>query len=710
MFRSPSPGTLDGTAFLTLHTHPGPMPPLLATVSLLELLLFLVAIFLYFQKNRYSIPDSFCYATAIVFSFYSSIIQLFFILKVPNWFYPIDFFLFSISLFYIIRNYKEITSFLLHLSKSFCKNRIILLPFALIYFYLLAQALLLPVSEWDCLNYNLPRVLMMIEEGSLFLKNFTKFHQANFFLGSDILHYMFLRFHADWFSGFFSFLSYTVVILGNYSLANKIFQNDKLSLVTALIIGSMVELVLQSTSAKNDIPLAAMSTICFLSAYNFIITNDSLHIIVLFISLLYGLSVKAYFFGFAIPFLGLFIFLYYNEIIKLKGKISSYFIKRFFFLLSILLLLFITLTVFLFNNYQGYGSIFGDRSNIDENINPDGLPGAGLNALRYFVQMSGLPKELGGNFITEVHDKILGRYKDIGKAKMTIESRSFDTLTTSLLRPPDENASWHGPLAFFLVLPAIIYSLIRGASFLRLVALSLLFFYFAICYKVGYMPWNNRFFSLFFAGGGICVAFFLRNAVRKQLVFNFLIFFSLGILIYAASFNRLKPLINLRKVGDVIHSKIRPIDNFQRWQKVDAAFYGYDFLNWTYFVAHRDGYFRLYHQDDRVAFFTENIKSNTRLLLIGDGDALVFPFLISRPDIKITVANAKQVLINGKITHFSDLNDLIALKNNYDYFLFINVSPFSLLDESKLILKRKGKFKDSGELEIDSIQLFDYSS
>jgi hypothetical protein len=67
------------------------------------------------------------------------------------------------------------------------------------------------------------------------------------------------------------------------------------------------------------------------------------------------------------------------------------------------------------------------------------------------------------------------------------------------------HTSWYGPLAFLLVLPAIFDGLIRGDNFLKLATLSLLFFYVAVCYKIGWMQWNNRFFSLFFRGSGICI-------------------------------------------------------------------------------------------------------------------------------------------------------------------------------------------------------------
>jgi hypothetical protein len=126
--------------------------------------------------------------------------------------------------------------------------------------------------------------------------------------------------------------------------------------------------------------------------------------------------------------------------------------------------------------------------------------------------------------------------------------------------------------------------------------------------------------------------------------------------------NWLKPLIHLRKVGYVIHTRIGPIEDFQGWQKVDDPSHGYNFFTWTYFITHRDGYYQKYFKDDRLAFFAENIKPNARVLIIVDKEALVFPYLIRRPDLGITATNANKVYLKGKYIHFANLNGLLYLE------------------------------------------------
>jgi len=305
----------------------------------LEIFSAILGIFLYLRNKKIGIVDSYCYSAIIVLSFYSLFIQFFFIAGFHSFSFLIDFGVIIFS-FLQIKNYKKIlfVSFK-EIFQSCMRSKIISIFFITIFGYLFLQSILLPPGGKDVLGYHLPRVLMFQSEGTLFLNNFSTFRQVNFPLGYDVLSFLFLRFFSDYGLALYSFISYSVVILASYSLVQKLFNNANLNKISVLIIASQPQIVLQSTCAQNDLSTAALATVCFLSGYSFYKTLKPLHLLVLCVSILWGLSVKSYFTGFAVPFLLLFAIhikkrysyteLCRNMIFTYNHLISSYFFQVF---------------------------------------------------------------------------------------------------------------------------------------------------------------------------------------------------------------------------------------------------------------------------------------------------------------------------------------------------------------------------------------------
>ncbi|MCA1787676.1 MAG: hypothetical protein LC657_17015, partial [Desulfobacteraceae bacterium] len=72
-----------------------------------------------------------------------------------------------------------------------------------------------------------------------------------------------------------------------------------------------------------------------------------------------------------------------------------------------------------------------------------------------------------------------------------------------------EGVSWFGPLAFFLVQPAVAVAMIRGPRKLKAVALALAVYVYLVCLIPGWHPGNGVFFSFFYALAGFFTAFLL---------------------------------------------------------------------------------------------------------------------------------------------------------------------------------------------------------
>ena len=668
----------------------------LSIVVLLGIFLTLLGIFSLLRRSGYSHGESFSYAVVIYLSVYSVIIQVLFICGIHDALYIIDVAVVIISISLIVKNSSILTDSARVFSRFFLTNKVYTIPFTILFLYLFFQVLLLPPNNYDSMVYNLSRVLMMQQEGSLFLKNFSAYRQVNLPVGFDILAFMFLRFHSDYFLAIFSFLTYSAVIVSTYTLVNKVFNDSRLSLVTTIITGSLIEIVLQSTSTKNDLPVAALGTVVFLAASTYLKNRDKFSLLIVATCLLLGLTFKGYYAGFAIPFAIFFLILIIKEhglrdiLLDVKLLMINY---AFFLWVPVLIL--VCLLTFSLRNYLVFGELSGHPEMVDINIQKDGLKGAGLNIGRYWVQSLNLPTNLGGKYLDKLHGDLLGENR-FRATRMDVQDTGVK-LSTSIW--PFEDSSWFGPLGFFLVFPAVIYSLSRGEKIIRLVSLSLLSFFLSMSYILCWIPWNNRFFSLFFAGSGICVAFFLNRLINKK-YYTFLVFLSIFFFSYAALFNINKPFFNNYEIGYYINQNIIKVGDFENKKQPGYRYPGWYVFNWVQYARNRDLFYDQHFDHQGVAAFKKLAKAGKRVLVLADC-SWVFPFLLTRPDLSVTVADMTKIYHDNKYYNLKNQKDFDFIKNRYDYLVFIDNEPVKFLRTDQLIANYKNQY--------NSFYLFDIS-
>jgi hypothetical protein len=502
----------------------------LSLLVLMEMLLLIGAIYLYLAKKNYSLSEALCYSITLSFALYSSSIQIFFLIGIIDYYFLIDTIVLISSVYIIFRHKELIGPTVQKIKRFYLDYRYILFFFLIGFAYLFFQAFLLPPDSVDCMTYNLARVLLMDNENSLFLNNYTTMRQILSPVGYDILHYMFLRFRSDFSLGFFSFLSYVIIILGNYALIIKKY-NRETSLTVSLIISSLTELVLQSTSTKNDIPCGAAGIICLLAGYNVFHRKDGLSCLVLLIACLLGSSFKIYFPGFCLPFV-FFFFIFFYKRERFKGIVEI--VKNTFrapFILHILLVSIMICTGYFFiYNYFTYK----DSPDYAEQMsftNQDGIAGCVVNIIRYSIQSLEIPEMFGGKYIDTWHNLLLGKWKNIGSIDLLhyslfwihkdISSEGNVKLSSSPLI--SEYQKWFGLFGWTLVIPSVIYSLFNYRDdYMRITSLSLIGFFIALSYKVPWMLWNSRFFPLFFCPSGLCIAHFLSTVELKDFRLDFL--------------------------------------------------------------------------------------------------------------------------------------------------------------------------------------------
>lgn len=484
-------------------------------------------------------------------------------------------------------------------------------------FYLWLQAMLLPPSSWDSLVYHLPRVLLWQQNRSLFLPGFTTAPQVAFPVGSDILFHLFLRFRLDYGLGLFSWLSYSVILLGTYALARPR-VSQTVALASAIAIICLPEIVYQSTGTKNDIIVAAIALTCVVWADRWLQVASIESLAGLGLTLCFGVAAKTSFVLFAAFFLPLWL-----SLVVQRGKLSilvrSLVDEWRTVALCLVPGIILSQSWLFIYNYRQFGNWLGPEDFIVRNQNNEGLLGGTANLVRYSFQSIHLLQPVnwlwqsltGGSIIAtlqSVYDSVFAPlFGNAGQAEF-IKWQPLE-----IEWQPQEDTSWFGPVSVFLVFPSVGWCLVKGRQLSRILAILTICLALAISYKVGWSPWKSRFFTLVFVCTGLCVATFLQQSRLKEIGLSGWRWLSMAILVYACLYNYAKPMIPL--------PKSQSYENISReniWLR----------SHWT---RNRQVYDQLYHGTQTESIH-QALAAAKRVAIIGYDH--YFSILLQNPDIE----------------------------------------------------------------------------
>lgn len=644
--------------------------PLLTVVGFC---IFITAIYSIVKDSCKSISTALSYAFILAMAVLSLSIQAAFMLGVHHWFWIFDIAIGGFSLFQIIKHRNSLKNDLATIFIEVRQSRLFTFLVLPVLGYLFAQALFFPPANIDSMVYNLARVFMFIKEGSLFIENYSIFHQAAFPVGFDLLSFLFLRFNSDFGLATFSFISYLTIIVATYSLIKAYFTGEpeagRLQPVhiktVSFIIASMIELVLQATSTKNDIPAAATALVIFLAGYHYSRSRKPLHLYVLVTALLWGITIKGYFPGFALPFVLYFAFYFFivrKQRISIK-PIKKRITRRAAYLLIPLGLL-LCIAVFYGVNFKRFGNIWGEAGQVELHQNQDGFAGATVNMARYIAQATDIPI-LFGYKLNEIHDKLLGSHRVIA---MRHKAQPVDLAAKPFI---SEDYSWYGPLGFLLALPAVLLCIFIGRDYIRLLALTLASFFAILSYKIAWMPWNNRFFAIFFAASGLCIAYVYqrylsRNTIIRKIPRGIIVAVALYCLISAVLLNDNKPSIPRYGSANLLVNTYKlAARTIRHGNKKSRAF------TWLKGVKDRHWHYKKYYPAHMFKTFFSALKKNKKVLVMGEFIP-VFPLYISRPDLDITVSKPDRVSIGNTVRLLENKTDYSLIKETYDYIMVLS--------------------------------------
>lgn len=538
----------------------------------------------------------------------SLLYQIAFLLNQPLAAFPIEFIGIIYSISYIKKNLKvllnAIHNTLTHISQNKFRNGI----FLSILTYLFFQSILLYPNNIDSLIYHLSRILLFQQNNTFFLNSTHLHHIVVFPVGNDILYHHFLRFHITRGLGFFGFLSYIGIILGTYAFIRENFS-AKIASVSAIIVAGLPELVFMSTTPKNDITVCFVGVICLFLLCKLYKSFNPQCFLLSVILLGFGLSAKTTTIAFLIPYLitltiilfkkphthTLLNYLYRHPTTSISCLFSTIILSQSW--------LYLHNTIF-WNGWSGPPTftIHGSQN--------DGIIGGIANSLRYGLEMIYIP----GEFDIKCHN-LFGV-----KPSQILESIYYNNIDpifgNSGMAPlrrfyiewKQNEDHWYGPFSI-LILGCILWQLITGRGYSRIVSMILITFFSILCLKMGWTENKERFFALFFSAGAFSLAHLLSK-LNKRLLFAFSAL-SILYMAQAATFNITKPLFTYESIR---------IDNIFR----DSILNGNNV--WAKTSFGKTNYWENYVDELRT-----KLPDDGSIALISDQPIRLFPLLIGKP-------------------------------------------------------------------------------
>jgi len=519
-------------------------------------------------------------------------------------------------------------------------------------------------------------MILFQQNNTLFLAHFSSPHQAVFPVGSDILAHLFLRFYVDYGIAIFSLLGYFVIILSVYAIS-RYYASSKIALLSMIVVASMPELVLQATSTKNDIMVGSVGMFCLLVGHRLYKKTHIRDLILLGLGLAFGISVKTTFAAFAMPFIILFGGLLLN---KHGWQFWQTLIRNHWqaVLASVIPILILSQAWLFIYNHNTFGNWSGPTDFVQSHRNKEGLFGATANMTRYFFESI--------DFLMPV-DLVIKRYitpeypsYHLQTVYETIFNPIFDKAGTKypkhtfrIVWRNQENYAWFGPFVLLMIYPSLIYAMWRGTATIRMLTLTLLGYMFFVTWQVAWMNWNNRFFTLFFVGGGVCLAFLLENKLNFTWLRKAIELIAIVILFYAVIFNEHKPIFNRTKLDEWIRHPISTIRHPTPLIKQVQEKNIWAQSNW----GHDRFYFtnRLYPEYG-VKQVLQNIEKDSHVRYILSDGNWIYPYMIHRPDVRFTISAC-----NPLEAHVEQTGSPPYKMHDVDYLLYLGCKTAPVMDD-----------------------------
>lgn len=507
---------------------------LIGTLIFAEIFCLCSAAFIIFRRQGNSFAESAAYAIITIFMLLSFVHQISFITGYSIVCNGVEAFFFMGSILLIFKHRSEMFN-LVDIFKTFGTANPIAFSFLGISLVYMAIHGLLPVpNEFQNELYT---IALYEKDGFSSLaadSEFPGFLPVNHL----ILFNTFLQFGSNVGAAIFSFLAYLSIGFSTYALARR-YSWQTTSFTTAILVMSMPRLVVQAIYPNTQIICVAVTLFCILALYRCVELPNLTDLIFLILGLFFSISENISSMIFGPILLALSCLILFRRHGALPWK--SILVKNPYALAVIVpAALFSQSWLFLSNHFNksAWPGIFSTIS-----FNPDGIQGALANFIRYLFE--------GLNFAAPVElffkdffyrdffygDFFYGElfFDKIFKWSMAENLQSlYDVSVIPFLGKSGAiqvfHLTWHpigmfsfGPVGFFLVIPALVYAMVKGPRRLKSIAISFFVYFYLISLILAWAPGNERFLEIFYVCSGFSISFFFppwRFSKTKQKIFQ----------------------------------------------------------------------------------------------------------------------------------------------------------------------------------------------
>ncbi len=498
---------------------------IIAALVFLEIFCLCTGAFFLFCRNGNTFAESASYAIITIFMLLSFIQQISFITGLSAISICAEAFFLIVSFVLIFRHRSDVFSIFGTLKRFGSANSIFFIFLGLSFLYMVIHAFLPVPKEFQNELYT----LSIYEKDGFFslaaAADFPAFLPVNHL----ILFNTFLRFGTASGTGIFSFLAYFSIGFSTYALARR-YSWHPTAFTTAILVMSMPRLVVQALYPGTQVISVAVVLFCILAIYRTVELPNLVDLILLILGLFFCISedISSMIFGPILLVLSCVVLFRRHGIITWKSILRK---NYYAFFAVVPAVIFSQCWLFLCNHFYK-DSWSGSFAGIS--FNNDGIQGALANFIRYILESF---------YFTGAIDIFFERVFKWNMAQTLVSLYDFwvrpflgesgAAQAFHLIWRPNEMFSF-GPVGFFLVIPALLYAMVKGPRRLKAVAIAFVSYFYLVSLIIAWAPGNVRFFEIFYVCAGFSIAFFFppwRFTKRNQKIFQaggcFLLFFTL---------------------------------------------------------------------------------------------------------------------------------------------------------------------------------------
>jgi hypothetical protein len=493
---------------------------------------------LFFFHREYTFSEAVSYGIICTFLTFSLIFQIAFIIGFPDVSFIFEVLLSGAALIVVwklSRYFPKIFKIL----KFVSVRHPIAFPVLLLVFMCLAfQAVSMSgVGDYQFLD----QLKQFEKEGTFFITSNSA--MALVPVNAKILSHFFLRFGASDAAGFLGFFAYLSIGFSTYALSRR-YAWPPTAFTVTLITLSLPRFVFLATGPGDELIPAASALFCILATYRLLELPEIQDLILLILGILFEISGSLLCLALPLILAALSCILFIRRHGKTTGIALMLNNRKVFCIGMLPAVVFSQIWLFLYNIWTSGGWLGQGQSYFPLNVNV--LVGALANMIRYLFESIHLTlpvdQLLQRLFGFSIQSTLQNIYSFIFIPLFGSKGAAAPFVITWI---PDGIFSWFGPFGFLMVIPAIIWAMIRGHRRMKAIAVAFLGYFYIVSLVAAWMPGNARFFTPIFACGGFCVSYLLppwRFTRTGKYLFQII---SILLLIYACLFNMDKPMIKI---------------------------------------------------------------------------------------------------------------------------------------------------------------------